>query len=57
MVLVSVKAGLEKALLLDVLEQTAVLTSGHKDFGLVLRQAAEVSVSMQQRLTRCTPPH
>jgi 3-hydroxyisobutyrate dehydrogenase len=62
------KAGLEKALLLNVLEQTAVLTAGqkaklanvrreqyptqfalslmHKDFGLVLRQAAEASVPM-----------
>jgi 3-hydroxyisobutyrate dehydrogenase-like beta-hydroxyacid dehydrogenase len=62
------KAGLKKSLLLDVLEQTAVLSAGqkaklanvkrdqyptqfalslmHKDFGLILRQAAEVSVSM-----------
>jgi 3-hydroxyisobutyrate dehydrogenase-like beta-hydroxyacid dehydrogenase len=62
------KAGLERGLLLDVLEQTTVLTAGqksklanvkggqyttqfalslmHKDFGLVLRQAAEVSVPM-----------
>jgi 3-hydroxyisobutyrate dehydrogenase-like beta-hydroxyacid dehydrogenase len=62
------KAGLKKSLLVDVLEQTAVLSAGqkaklanvkldqyptqfalslmYKDFGLVLRQAAEVSVSM-----------
>ena len=62
------KAGLEKGLLLDVLEQTTVLTAGqkaklanvkrgqyptqfalslmHKDFGLILKQAAEVSASM-----------
>ncbi len=62
------KAGLQKSLLLDVLEQTAVLTGGqkaklanvkaehyptqfslslmHKDFGLILTQAAEVLVSM-----------
>lgn len=62
------KAGLEKGLLLEVLEQTTVLTPGqksklanvkgdqyptlfalslmHKDLGLVLRQAAELSVSM-----------
>jgi 3-hydroxyisobutyrate dehydrogenase-like beta-hydroxyacid dehydrogenase len=62
------KAGLEKGLLLELLEQTTVLTPGqksklanvkrdqyptlfslslmHKDLGLVLRQAAELSVSM-----------
>ena len=62
------KVGLQKGPLLDVLEQTAVLTAGqkakltnvkreqypaqfslslmHKDFGLILRQAAEVSASM-----------
>jgi len=62
------KAGIEKNVLVDVLEQTAVLTTGqkaklanvrrgqypaqfalsmmHKDFGLILRQAAEVSVAM-----------
>jgi len=62
------KAGLKNSLLVDVLEQTAVLSAGqkaklanvkrdqyptqfalslmYKDFGLVLRAAAEVSVSM-----------
>jgi 3-hydroxyisobutyrate dehydrogenase-like beta-hydroxyacid dehydrogenase len=62
------KAGVEKGLLLDVLGQTAVLTTGqksklanvkreqyptqfalslqHKDFGLILTEAAELSVSM-----------
>ncbi len=62
------KAGLDKALLLEVLEQTAVVSPSqksklanakreeyvtqfalalmHKDLGLVLRQAAEISVSM-----------
>jgi 3-hydroxyisobutyrate dehydrogenase len=62
------KAGLKKSLLVDVLEQTAVLSAVqkaklanvkrdqyptqfalslmYKDFGLVLREAAEVSVSM-----------
>ena len=62
------KAGVEKDLLLDVLGQTAVLTTGqkaklanvkreqyptqfalslqHKDFGLILTEAAELSVSM-----------
>ncbi len=62
------KAGLAKESLLDVLEQTAVLTGGqkaklanvkreqyptqfalslmHKDFGLILTEAAEVGVSM-----------
>jgi 3-hydroxyisobutyrate dehydrogenase-like beta-hydroxyacid dehydrogenase len=62
------KAGLEKGLLLEVLEQTAVVSPSqksklanvkseqyptlfalslmHKDLGLVMRQAAEISVSM-----------
>jgi 3-hydroxyisobutyrate dehydrogenase-like beta-hydroxyacid dehydrogenase len=62
------KAGLQKDLLLDVLEQTAVVSPSqksklanvksehyptlfalslmHKDLGLVMRQAAEISVSM-----------
>jgi 3-hydroxyisobutyrate dehydrogenase-like beta-hydroxyacid dehydrogenase len=62
------KAGIDKDVLMDVLEQTAVLTPGqkgklanvrsgqypaqfalslmHKDFGLILRQAAEDSVAM-----------
>ena len=62
------KAGLEKGLLLEVLEQTAVMSPSqksklanaksdqyltqfalslmHKDLGLVLRQAADISVSM-----------
>jgi 3-hydroxyisobutyrate dehydrogenase-like beta-hydroxyacid dehydrogenase len=62
------KAGVEKGLLLDVLSQTAVLTSGqksklanvkreqyptqfalslqHKDLGLILSEADEISVSM-----------
>ncbi len=62
------KAGIEKNVLMDVLEQTAVLTPGqkgklanvksgqypaqfalslmHKDFGLILSQAAEDSVAM-----------
>jgi 3-hydroxyisobutyrate dehydrogenase-like beta-hydroxyacid dehydrogenase len=62
------KAGLQKDLLLDVLEQTAVVSPSqksklanvksekystlfalalmHKDLGLVMRQAAEIGVSM-----------
>jgi len=77
------KAGIEKNVLIDALEQTAVLTAGqkaklanvrsgqypaqfalsmmHKDFGLILSQAAEVSVAMpaaaaaQQMYTAAMP--